>query len=40
MARTIVIVGGGCGGGTAAQFARKTDRNAEVTNVERETYPQ
>ncbi len=40
MARKIVIVGGGCGGGTAAQFARKTDRNAEVTIVERETYPQ
>jgi NADH oxidase (H2O2-forming) len=40
LARKIVIVGGGCGGGTAAQFARKTDRNAEVTIVERETYPQ
>lgn len=40
MARRIVIVGGGCGGGTAAQFARKTDRDAEITIVERETYPQ
>ncbi|MDH3364518.1 MAG: FAD-dependent oxidoreductase [Thermoplasmata archaeon] len=40
MARKIVIVGGGCGGGTAAQFARKTDRNAEITIIERETYPQ
>lgn len=40
MARKIIMVGGGCGGGTAAQFARKTDRNAEVTIVERETYPQ
>ncbi len=40
MARKIVVVGGGCGGGTAAQFARKTDRNAEITIVERETYPQ
>ncbi len=40
MARKIVIVGGGCGGGTAAQFARKTDRNAEITIVEREAYPQ
>lgn len=40
MARKIVIVGGGCGGGTAAQFARKTDRSAEITIVEREPYPQ
>lgn len=40
MARKIVIVGGGCGGGTAAQFARKADRNAEITIIERETYPQ
>lgn len=40
MTRKIVIVGGGCGGGTAAQFARKTDRNAEITIIERETYPQ
>jgi len=40
MARKIVIVGGGCGGGTAAQFARKTDRQAEITMFEREPYPQ
>jgi NADH oxidase (H2O2-forming) len=38
--RRIVIVGGGCGGATAAQFARKTDRTAEITIVEREKYPQ
>ncbi|HEX9907797.1 MAG TPA: FAD-dependent oxidoreductase [Thermoplasmata archaeon] len=40
MVRRIVIIGGGCGGGTAAQFARKTDRQAEITIIERETYPQ
>jgi NADH oxidase (H2O2-forming) len=40
MSRRIVIVGGGCGGATAAQFARKTDRTAEITIVERESYPQ
>lgn len=40
MVRRIVIVGGGCGDGTAAQFARKTDRQAEITVIERETYPQ
>lgn len=40
MARRIVIVGGGCGGATAAQFARKTDRTAEITIIEREAYPQ
>ena len=40
MARKIVIVGGGCGGGTAAQFARKTDRTSEITIIKRETYPQ
>lgn len=40
MTRKIVIVGGGCGGGTAAQFARKTDRTSEITIIERETYPQ
>ena len=40
MTRKIVIVGGGCGGGTAAQFARKTDRTAEITIIEREPYPQ
>ena len=40
MVRKIVVVGGGCGGGTAAQFARKTDRTAEITVIERENYPQ
>ena len=40
MPRRIVIVGGGCGGATAAQFARKTDRTAEITIIEREKYPQ
>ena len=40
MTRKIVIVGGGCGGGTAAQFARKTDRTSEITIIEREAYPQ
>ena len=40
MVRRLVIVGGGCGGATAAQFARKTDRTAEITIVERESYPQ
>ena len=40
MVRRIVIVGGGCGGATAAQFARKTDRTAEITIIEREPYPQ
>ncbi len=40
MVRRIVIVGGGCGGATAAQFARKTDRSAEITIVEREPDPQ
>jgi NADH oxidase (H2O2-forming) len=40
LARKIVIVGGGCGGGTAAQFARKADRTAEITIIEREPYPQ
>ena len=40
MVRRIVIIGGGCGGATAAQFARKTDRTAEITIIEREAYPQ
>ena len=40
MVRRIVIVGAGCGGGTAAQFARKTDRQAEIVMIEREMYPQ
>ena len=40
MVRRILIVGGGCGGATAAQFARKTDRTAEIMIVEKEPYPQ
>jgi len=40
LVRRIVIVGAGCGGGTAAQFARKTDRQSEIIMIERETYPQ
>jgi len=40
MARSIVVIGGGAAGGTAAQFAKKTDRNAEVTIFEKGKYPQ
>ena len=36
----IVIIGCGAGGGTAAQFARKTDRNSSVTIFEKGKYPQ
>ena len=36
----IVIIGCGAGGGTAAQFARKTDRKAKITIYGKETYPQ
>jgi len=36
----IVIIGCGAGGGTAAQFARKTDRQAEITIFEKEKYSQ
>ena len=38
--RTIVIIGGGASGGTAAQFARKTDRKASITIFEKGRYPQ
>jgi len=38
--RKIVIIGCGAGGGTAAQFARKTDRKASVTIIEKDKYPQ
>jgi NADH oxidase (H2O2-forming) len=38
--RRIVVIGGGCGGATAAQFARKTDRTSEITIIEREPYSQ
>ena len=36
----IVIIGCGTGGGTAAQFARKTDRKSSVTIFEKGKYPQ
>jgi NADH oxidase (H2O2-forming) len=38
--RNIVIIGCGAGGGTAAQFARKTDRKASITVFEQGAYPQ
>lgn len=38
--KKIVIIGCGAGGGTAAQFARKTDRKASITIVEKGKYPQ
>ena len=36
----IVIIGCGAAGGTAAQFARKTDRKAKITIFEKGKYPQ
>lgn len=36
----IVIIGCGAGGGTAAQFARKTNRKAKITVFEKGKYPQ
>lgn len=36
----IVIIGCGAGGGTSAQFARKTNRNAEIILYDREGYGQ
>ncbi len=38
--KKIVIIGCGAGGGTAAQFARKTDRKATITIFEQGKYPQ
>jgi len=38
--RDIVIIGCGAGGGTAAQFARKTDRKSSITVFEKGKYPQ
>jgi len=35
-----VIIGCGAGGGTAAQFARKTDRKSSITVFEKGKYPQ
>lgn len=36
----IVIIGGGAGGSTAAQFARKTNRSATIILFEKGPYPQ
>jgi len=36
----IIIIGCGAGGGTAAQFARKTNRKANITVFEKDKYPQ
>ncbi len=36
----IIIIGCGAGGGTAAQFARKTNRKAKITVFEKNSYPQ
>lgn len=38
--KNIIIIGCGAGGGTAAQFARKTDRKANITIFEKGKYPQ
>jgi NADH oxidase (H2O2-forming) len=38
--RDIVIIGCGAGGGTVAQFARKTDRKSSITLFEKGKYPQ
>ena len=38
--KDIVIIGCGAGGGTAAQFARKTDRKSSITILEEGPYPQ
>jgi len=38
--KKIVIIGCGAGGGTAAQFARKTDKKAAITIFEQNKYPQ
>jgi NADH oxidase (H2O2-forming) len=38
--RQIIIIGCGAGGGTTAQFARKTDRTASITVFEKGKYPQ
>jgi len=38
--KNIVVIGCGAGGGTATQFARKTDRKAKITVFEKGKYPQ
>ena len=35
-----MVIGCGAGGGTAAQFARKTDRTSSITIFEKGRYPQ
>ncbi len=40
MSKDIIIIGCGAGGGTAAQFARKTDRESSITIFEKGKYPQ
>jgi len=38
--KNIAIIGCGAGGGTSAQFARKTDRNSNIVVFEKGKYPQ
>ena len=38
--KNIVVIGCGAGGGTSAQFARKTDRKAQITVFEKDKYSQ
>ena len=38
--KEIVVIGCGAAGGTAAQFARKTNRDANITVIEKEKYPE
>ncbi len=38
--KDIIIIGCGAAGGTAAQFARKTDRKSSITIFEKDKYPQ
>ncbi|MHA1348832.1 MAG: FAD-dependent oxidoreductase, partial [Candidatus Odinarchaeia archaeon] len=38
MSRRIVIIGGGAAGSTAALWARKTDKNAQITVINDEKY--
>lgn len=40
MNKDIVVIGCGAAGGTAAQFARKTDRKSSITIFEKGKYPQ
>ena len=40
MNKDIIIIGCGASGGTAAQFARKTDRKSSITIFEKGKYPQ